>query len=147
MEQQQDNSSVQQNQPDFEGWARDNRARFIEADSMPYDKVDNQRTSPFVRRRNAQIELIREMWAFMWPGYPMISKPNARRLLRVCNDWVEEALDWTAHCAPYQFREGGVNHPPEYVLDVIKNEMKVEGYQPPDPLHGTDQDEEDSDAA
>lgn len=113
--------------PDFEGWLDDNEARFIEADLMPDDGPEHQVNSNFQIRRREQTKLLREVWANCWPDYPPLTRIEANRLLRACNNSATDVAYFTAHAASYQYRGNKpIDTPAAYVLEVIKEELKGE---------------------
>lgn len=115
--------------PDFEGWLDDNEKRFFEIDLLPDDGPEHQVNSPFQQRRREQIQLLREMWANCWPGYPPLTRIEAIRLLRACHNSATDVAAFVAHCASYQHRGTEIDNPPWYVLKTINDELNVKQEQ------------------
>lgn len=110
--------------PEYEGWLDENEERFFTADLMPNDGPEHQVNSSFQVRRRVQITLLREMFANCFPGFPPLTRVEAKRMLQACHNSATDVATYIAHCASYQHRDGTViDKPAWYILETINGEL------------------------
>jgi hypothetical protein len=117
--------------PDAEKYLESILDRARAVDEMLYERESNQRNSPYVTRRDAQIALLKEAWGHIWTGHLELTRREAKDLLIAAGNDTEEVLEQAAHCAS---KEGKVHQktgeiiqidsPAAYVLDALKNREK-----------------------